>query len=301
MCRENIHLLEHSAIFGFAGTVADRVGVPAAKVLWGLSEADVQHVRETLAELRMIEEGHGWLDVSTTPDAGAVRARVALLGQEFGAQVEGWPIERVRDVLKTRHYFHAIHFPHAFHINPLAYALALAAAAERAGAQIFEHTPALAIDPAGVRKRIVKARLRARIVLAGNIHLGAVAKRLAATLVPVTAYAGAGASPERLPSQVRSATHATPATATVSSAAIACYGAAALPSGAAADGSNGGSSRRSARSTRNSGRSSSRASGRATTALRSTACPRSARWSRACGLPADWAGRGLIHRHSPAT
>jgi len=57
------------------------VGVPAAKVLWGLSEAGVQHVRETLAELRMIEEGHGWLDVSTIPDAGAVRARVALLGQ----------------------------------------------------------------------------------------------------------------------------------------------------------------------------------------------------------------------------
>jgi len=61
--------------------IVERVGVPAAKVLWGLSEAGVQHVRETLAELRMIEEGHGWLDVSTIPDAGAVRARVALLGQ----------------------------------------------------------------------------------------------------------------------------------------------------------------------------------------------------------------------------
>jgi gamma-glutamylputrescine oxidase len=173
--------------------IVERVGLPAAKALWDLSEAGVGHVRDTLAELRMVEEGHGWLDVSTTPNAEAALARLALLGQEFGAQVEGWPIDRVREVLKTRHYFHALHFPRAFHINPLAYALALAAAAERAGAHIFEHTPALAIDPAGIRKRVVtpKARLRAgRVVLAGNIHLGVVDKRLAATLVPATAYAG---------------------------------------------------------------------------------------------------------------
>jgi hypothetical protein len=93
----------------------------------------------------------------------------------------------------TPHYYHALHFPRAFHINPLAYALALAAAAEQGGAQIFEHTPAVAIDTAGVRKRVVtpKARLRAgSIVLAGNIHLGAVARRLAGTLVPATTYAG---------------------------------------------------------------------------------------------------------------
>jgi gamma-glutamylputrescine oxidase len=173
--------------------IVERVGLPAAKALWGLSEAGVGHVRDTLAELRMVAEGHGWLDVSTTPDADAALARLALLGQEFGAQVEGWPIERVREVLKTRHYFHALHFPRAFHINPLAYALALAAAAERGGAHIFEYTPALALDTAGVRKRVVtpKARLRAgRVVLAGNIHLGAVARRLADTLVPATAYAG---------------------------------------------------------------------------------------------------------------
>jgi glycine/D-amino acid oxidase-like deaminating enzyme len=173
--------------------IVERVGLPAAKALWDLSEAGVRHVRDALAELRMVEEGHGWLDVSTTPDADATLARLALLGQEFGAQVEGWPIERVREVLKTRYYFHALHFPRAFHINPLAYALALAAAAERGGAHIFEHTPALALDTAGVRKRVVtpKARLRAgRLVLVGNIHLGAVERRLADTLVRATTYAG---------------------------------------------------------------------------------------------------------------
>jgi len=175
--------------------VVERIGVPAAKALWALSEAGVQYVRDAIAENHMddVVEGKGWLDVSKSQDAAAMMARVGLLQQEIGTEVEAWPIERVRDVLRTSRYFHAIHFPGAFHINPLAYALRLADAAERAGVHFFENTPALVIDPAGVRKRIEtpKGRVRAgRVVLAGNIHLGAVAQRLADTLIPITAYTG---------------------------------------------------------------------------------------------------------------
>jgi hypothetical protein len=71
------------------------------------------------------------------------------------------------------------------------YATGLAAAAEQAGARIFEHTPALSLDPAGIRKRIVtpSARVRAtHIVLAGNTGLGALMPRLAASLLPITTY-----------------------------------------------------------------------------------------------------------------
>jgi len=175
--------------------IVERIGLPAAKALWAMSEAGVQYVRDTVAALGQtgIVEGEGWLDVAKTPDAEAALARVSLLGQEFGVEVEGWPIERIRDVLKTSHYFHAIHFPRAFHVNPLAYALRFADAAERAGAHIFEHTPAIAIDPAGVRKRVATphGRVRAsRVVLAGNILLGGAAQRLSDTLLPVTAYTG---------------------------------------------------------------------------------------------------------------
>ncbi len=52
------------------------------------------------------------------------------------------------------------------------------------------HTPALSIDPTGVRKRIVTpgARLRANhVVLCGNVELGLM-PRLATTLVPMTTY-----------------------------------------------------------------------------------------------------------------
>jgi len=175
--------------------VVERIGLPAAKALWELSEAGVQYVRDTVSEIDVagITEGKGWLDVSRKPDADGALARIGLLGQEMGVTVEGWPTERVRDVLKTSRYFEAIYFPDAFQINPLAYALGLADAAERAGARIFENTPALAVDPAGVRKRIETPNGRVRaghVVLAGNIHLGAVAQQLADTLIPITAFTG---------------------------------------------------------------------------------------------------------------
>ena len=78
-------------------------------------------------------------------------------------------------MLKSPLYFGAVHYPKAFTIHTLNYALGLAASAEAAGARIFEETPAIEIDPAGVRKRIVTptARVRAtHIVLAGNVHIG---------------------------------------------------------------------------------------------------------------------------------
>jgi gamma-glutamylputrescine oxidase len=94
-------------------------------------------------------------------------------------------------VLPSARYFSAVHYRNAFHIHPLNYALGLAAAAEAAGARIFEQTPALSIDAAGVRKRIATpdGRVRAaQVVLAGNVHLGALMSELAATLLPISTF-----------------------------------------------------------------------------------------------------------------
>ena len=84
-----------------------------------------------------------------------------------------------------------MHYREAFHIDPFNYALGLAALAEKAGARIFEDTPAVSLDPAGVRKRVITPAGRVRsahVVLAGNIHLGTLMPRLAATLLPVTTF-----------------------------------------------------------------------------------------------------------------
>ncbi len=181
---------------GFAADIhkiVERVGLDQAKTLWALAEAGLEYVRTTIDECAMpdVQLRRGWLDVSKVDTGDEMIALVGLLGQEFGASVEGWPTERVRDVLRSERYFHAIHYPHAFHIHPLNYALGLARAAEEAGVRIFERTQAMEIDPAGVRKRVLtpSALVRAsHVVLAGNTHIGGVMPRLAETLLPVTSY-----------------------------------------------------------------------------------------------------------------
>ena len=180
---------------GFAAdpdSVIRRVGFAAAKDLWTLSYAGLDYVRNAVRNDVMsgIDARDGWLSVSKTDDGDEFMRLVERLG-DFGCEIEAWPAEKVRAVLHSERYFHAIHFPRAFQIHPLNYALGLAAAAERDGARIFEDTPALSIDPAGVRKRIVTpaARLRAsHVVLSGNVQVGNLVPHVAGSLLPITTY-----------------------------------------------------------------------------------------------------------------
>jgi gamma-glutamylputrescine oxidase len=169
-----------------------RIGFERTKDLWTLAQAGLDYVRNAIRDngSKGIDPQPGWLYVSKKDNTDEFLGYVALLG-ELGCEIEGWPTERVRSVLRSERYFYAINYLRAFAIHPLNYALSLAAAAERDGARIFENTPAVSIDPAGVRKRIVTpgARLRAsHVVLCGNFQIDSLIPRLGATLVPVTTY-----------------------------------------------------------------------------------------------------------------
>jgi glycine/D-amino acid oxidase-like deaminating enzyme len=180
---------------GFHETIEsmiERIGLDHTKQLWALSEQGLDYVRRTIAETGMpgVDPVPGWLHVSKTDNGDEIDADVERL-RWIGADVEAWPTTRVREVLPNPRYFNAMHFPRVFHIHPLNYALGLAAAAEAAGARIFEETPAISIDAAGIRKRIATpdAPVRAaHVVLACNVHLGALMPRLAATLLPITTF-----------------------------------------------------------------------------------------------------------------
>jgi glycine/D-amino acid oxidase-like deaminating enzyme len=181
---------------GFAADidrVVERVGLYRARELWGLSQAGLEYVRATILETGMpgVDPIDGWINVSKLDDPERTIATLQLIGDDLKVEAEGWATEQVREVLKSERYFNAIYFPRAFHLHPLNYALGLAAAAEQAGAHIFEQTPAVAMDPAGVRKRIdtPRGRLRAsHVVLAGNVHIGALMPRVAGTLLPIWTY-----------------------------------------------------------------------------------------------------------------
>jgi gamma-glutamylputrescine oxidase len=181
---------------GFAegiDAIVERVGLPRAKELWALSETGVEYIRRAVTASAMpgVEPRDGRLSVRRTDDEAALIEYVAMLRVEFGADVEAWPADQVREVLRSPHYFQAAHFPRAFHLHPLNYALGLAADAEKHGARIFEGTAATGLDPAGVRKRVQTPHgvVRARhVVLAGSIGIGAIDAQLAATVMPISTY-----------------------------------------------------------------------------------------------------------------
>ncbi|HEX5211998.1 MAG TPA: FAD-binding oxidoreductase [Pseudolabrys sp.] len=172
--------------------MVERIGLDHTKQLWALSERGIDYVWGAIIQTAMpgVEPVPGWLHVSKIANTDGIAREVERL-RWIGVNVEAWPTERVREVLPNDRYFGAVHFPGALHIHPLNYALGLAADAEKFGARIFESSRAIEIDPAGVRKRIKTAQGRVRathVVLAGNVQLGALMPRLAATLLPITTY-----------------------------------------------------------------------------------------------------------------
>jgi glycine/D-amino acid oxidase-like deaminating enzyme len=177
------------------GDLIARIGFEDARELWSLSKQGAEYVRANATEELMpgIALSEGALEVSNVEAGDQLISRLQMLSEDFDTEVGGWQVDRVRDELKTDHYFHGVYYPRAFQIDGRKYVHGLAALARRAGARIFEDTPVVSIDPSGIRKRIVtpSARLRAsHIVLAGNIHLGAPLRRLSETLLPVWRYAG---------------------------------------------------------------------------------------------------------------
>jgi glycine/D-amino acid oxidase-like deaminating enzyme len=171
-----------------------RVGLESARELWALSKEGAEFVRGNAREELMpgISLSEGALEVSNVDAGDQLIRRSQMLAEDFETEVEGWQVDRVRQTLNTDRYFRGIYYPKAFQLDGRKYLFGLASAARRVGARIFEDTPVVSIDSSGVRKRIVtpSARLRAaHIVLAGNVHLGAPARRLWETLLPVWRYA----------------------------------------------------------------------------------------------------------------
>jgi glycine/D-amino acid oxidase-like deaminating enzyme len=176
------------------GDLIARVGFEDARELWSMSKQGAEYVRANASEelIPGIALSEGALEVSNVEAGDQLISRLQVLGEDFDTEVEGWQVDRVRDQLKTAHYFHGVYYPTAFQIDGRKYVHGLSALAKRAGARIFEETPVVSIDSSGIRKRIVtpSARLRAsHIVLAGNIHLGVPLRRLSETLLPIWRYA----------------------------------------------------------------------------------------------------------------
>jgi len=174
--------------------IIERVGPDRARELWVLSAGGVDYVRMAIRETQMagVSPVDGFLSVQRFDSDERLLAQADLIGNKFGTEVEAWSTDQVREVLKTEAYHQGLHFPGAFHINPLNYALGLAADAEAAGVKIFEQTRALEIDAAGVRKRVTTPGchvVRAgHVVLAGSAHLAPLLPIVSGSILPLAGY-----------------------------------------------------------------------------------------------------------------
>lgn len=172
-----------------------RVGLDHARALWALSREGVELVRAAVSGGRIdgTEPVAGQLVVRRRDEERAAHREADRLRRQFGTPVEVWRTREVRSVLRSPHYFQALHFPEAFHINPLALALGLAAELERAGVRIFEETEALRADLDGVRKHVATSggRVRAKqVVLAAGVPSGRVWPAVTRGVIPITTFIG---------------------------------------------------------------------------------------------------------------
>lgn len=172
-----------------------RVGLDHARALWALSREGVEMVRAEVHGGRIAgaQPVGGHLVVRRKDEERATHREADRLRRQFDTPVDVWRTRDVRGVLRSPHYFQALYFPEAFHINPLALAFGLAEELEHAGVRIFEETEALRADLNGVRKHVATGggRIRAKhVVLASGVPSGRVWPAVARGVIPVSTFVG---------------------------------------------------------------------------------------------------------------
>ena len=97
----------------------EHYGHDNTRELWALSQHGAEAVRAFAAEDSMpgLARSDGALEVSNVDVGDRLIARLQTLGEDFDTEVEGWQVDRVRDVLRTKRYFHGVYYPRAFQVD----------------------------------------------------------------------------------------------------------------------------------------------------------------------------------------
>ncbi|HEY8054118.1 MAG: NAD(P)/FAD-dependent oxidoreductase [Steroidobacterales bacterium] len=186
------------ALFGVAAGQAKLerlIGAAGARAVWDVSVEGLALMRELIARHRIDcdwADGHLLTAVKERHER-ELRAEVRELNDKYGyASVRYLSREELRAVLPSDRYLGALYDTNSGHLHPLNYTLGLAAAAQSAGAQIFEGTRALRYAAAGagrVRVTTAHGEVRARqLVLCGNVYLGATVPALTSKIMAVATY-----------------------------------------------------------------------------------------------------------------
>jgi gamma-glutamylputrescine oxidase len=183
-------------IFGVAvaQTKLERlIGREDARRVWDISIDAIALMRDLIARHR-IECGWvpGHMQAAIKPRHDAeLRAELETLHAKYAYHSARYmPRDEVRNVLEAQRYVSALFDSNSGHIHPLNYTLGLAAAAERAGARIFESTRALNFKRgSGVLVKAAHGQVSCKyLALCGNADLGDTAPALKSKIMAVGSY-----------------------------------------------------------------------------------------------------------------
>jgi gamma-glutamylputrescine oxidase len=169
------------------------LGEAGARALWDMSLEGVELLRDRVARHAIdCELVWGQLHAAIKPRQEAeLRAWQQDLADRFGYRSTRYlEAAELRTLLDTARYRGGLFDANSGHCNPLAYTRGVAAAAEAAGAHIFEHSRVTRIDH-GSRVQLHTGRgtvHAAHVVLAGNAWLGGLVPELHRRIMAVSTY-----------------------------------------------------------------------------------------------------------------
>lgn len=101
-----------------------------------------------------------------------------------------WDRDALRQRLDSPRYVGGLHDAEGGHLHPLRYALGLAAAAEKAGARLFENSPVVRIDSGATPSaQCERGQVRCRhLILAANVYVDGLRPDLGSRIMPVGTY-----------------------------------------------------------------------------------------------------------------
>lgn len=173
-----------------------KMGPGPARAVWDIAEEAKAQLRDFCAtdapEARYLPGvAHGEYSPS---EARAMRQTADHLRTAYGYdQIEVMDRDTFRGLVKSPLYVGGLLDRGAGHVHPLRYALALARAAEAAGAVIHEMTEVTRIDT-GSPARLVTARgtvTADHVILAGNGYLPDIAPQVNARVMPINSFIAA--------------------------------------------------------------------------------------------------------------
>jgi gamma-glutamylputrescine oxidase len=168
-------------------------GLEPARQLYGLTREAVRLVRARIDRYRIAAEpvDSGMLMTWWRDEPGEAQKHGDWLRDTYGIEFEYWPRERVREACVTTRYHDGLFRKEGFHFHPLNYARGVAAAVTAHGGQVFEASPALAVDYDGAVKRVRTAggEIAAKtLIVACGGYIGNLVPQLARAIKPIATY-----------------------------------------------------------------------------------------------------------------